>query len=196
MSESMQVFDEGDQNIVKPAEKGEKCPLDIEIVPFTSLPEATQEQVARLLAAYTNGQLGELPQMLPVSAADIYAKHAGFTALHGPSSALVGYVGALPPALWNGQPMCEVGSLWVSPSFRKQGIAHAAVRTITAHLLAAHELPYAFCNPLSEPIFEQSGYREASSADVPSSALSACSTCPLQPAHGCCDKILVYGGTA
>jgi len=164
--------------------------MSIDIQLFSELPEAQKAEVAKLLSAYTNGELGEAPQMLPVSPEDIYNKHIGLVALE--SGAAVGYVGALAPETWSGKPMSEVGSLMVLPAFRRQGIAHKLVGAISHIMAAVGELPYAFCNPSSIGVFGESGYAEAVAGEVPPSAFSACNKCPMKPPTGCCDKVVIY----
>lgn len=166
--------------------------MSVDIQLFSKLQVLKKMEVAQLLSDYTNGKLGEIPQMLPVSVSDIRSKHVGIVALQ--SGNTVGYVGAITPESWQGKPMAEVGSLMVLPAFRKQGVAHTLVAAISKELVKSGVVPYAFCNPASKPIFEQTGYALAATAAVPASAFSACGKCPMQPANGCCDQVLVYGG--
>ena len=166
--------------------------MNLEIQSFNLLSSATQADVAELLSAYTNGQLGETPQMLPVTEEVVHSKYAGFVALQ--AGELAGYIGAAQPEEWNGVSMPEVGSLWVPKQFRKRGIAHKLLSAISTQLVEDGVVPYAFCNSLSEVIFKQTGYEDALPTEVPPSAFSLCAACPMKPAQGCCDKVVIFSG--
>lgn len=171
--------------------------VNIKICPFEDLTERNQKEIATYIAEYTNGNLDEVPQMLPVTSDDVYAKHLGFVTLATTESAedtFAGYVGASCPQEWQGQQMCEVGTLWVPQNFRKQGIAHGLVSAISQALVVQQKLPFAFCNPKSKPVFMQVGYVEAEVADLPPSAFGECAKCPVRPTNGCCDELFIYGG--
>jgi ribosomal protein S18 acetylase RimI-like enzyme len=165
----------------------------IEISEFEDLADKTKQEVSEAVAAFTNGQLGEQPQMLPVSPEDIYKKYAGFVAFI--QGVFAGYIGAAGPEEFKGKPMAEAGSLWVPKEYRGLGIAHKLVGTVSNHLISGGILPYAFCNPLSEKIFEDNNYVQSLSSEIPESALTDCADCPMKPSDGsCCDSILIYGG--
>ncbi len=167
--------------------------MSLEIQLFSELPEPLAVQTADILSAYTKGELGEVPQMLPVEPTDIRNKYMGFVALQ--AGAVAGYVGAMTPEIWNGKPMVEVGSLLVLPEHRKQGIAHKLVAVVTKSLTAEGDIPYAFCNPKSKTIFADAGYINAAYGEVPQSAFSLCSTCPAKPVNGCCDEVMILKGS-
>ena len=161
---------------------------------FNSLPGEVQAETAGLISAYTKGELGEKPQMLPVEPIDIYQKHLGVVALR--DDVFSGYVGATNPIRHNELKMLEVGSLWVPEQHRGKGVAHSLVSFITKSLLQLGETPYAFCNPLSKPIFIELGYVEGMPELIPPAAYSECERCPLKPANShCCDDALIYGST-
>lgn len=159
---------------------------------FDGLNSSSQQEIANLVSLYTTGELGEKPQMLPVSPAEILEKRMGFVALY--KSNFAGFIGAKHPEDWNGRLMSEVGSLWVPESFRKRGIARKLVQIISYELTKLGELPYAFCNSLSLPIFSSLGYRPAGTKEMPSCAYAACIDCPMKPSKGCCDTALIFKG--
>ena len=166
--------------------------MNLELHNFNNLAANEQQDVAERISAYTKGFLGEQPQMLPVEAEAVLGKHMGVVALFGQEFA--GYIGATEPDTHNGAKMPEVGSLWVPEAFRNQGIAKKLVKVISADLLALDELPYAFCNPLSLPIFIKAGYEQAGTEEVPPVALTLCKVCPKRPPTGCCDTLLILKG--
>ncbi len=160
---------------------------------FNCLPEGKQHEVAQLVSDYTNGKLGEKPQMLPIEPAMVWQKHLGVVALH--EEAFSGFIGATTPEKHNGNTMPEVGSLWVPAEHRQKGIAHKLIQVVTKLLNQQGHTPYAFCNSLSQAIFEQSDYAEVETGEVPACALSACTACPMKPSNGgCCDNILLFKG--
>lgn len=166
--------------------------MSLEIYNWNELPPATQEGVANLVAAYTQGNLDESPQMLPVTKEEVFAKFAGAVAYAG--EAFGGYVAAAQPLSHAGSEMTEVGSLWVPFSQRGQGVAHRLVQYLSQHLYGQGKIPYAFCNPLSIGVFLNSGYTEAGVADIPALAFTLCAYCPKKPVTGCCDTTVVYRG--
>jgi hypothetical protein len=167
--------------------------MSVEYYFFNSLLVPKQEEVADMVSAYTTGQLGEKPQMLPVKPAEIWKKHVGVVALE--DEVFMGYIGATEPQQHNGLMMPEVGSLWVPKQHRNKGVAHGLISVVSRSLRELQNTPYAFCNPLSKPIFERSGYIEAAADSVPSSAFSACGPCPMKlDLGGCCDEVLVFVG--
>jgi len=169
--------------------------MSLEYKNFAGLPATQQEEIAALVSSYTKGLLGEIPQMLPVEPEDLWNKQLGYVALA--DQAFAGYIGASPPEVNNGSLMAEVGTLWVPLEHRKKGIAHQLINVISQDLHLGGQLPYAFGNKLSQPIFEILGYQAAPDTAVPPSALGACALCPAKPDQGgCCDTILVFeGGT-
>lgn len=167
--------------------------MKVEIVDFGEIQQSQQEMVACLVSKYTHGEAGESPQMLPVSAEDIYRKQFGLLALTG--EIFCGYIGATKPTNHNGIQMPEVGTLWVPRKYRGNEIAQLLVKKATRQAVDSNMKPYAFCNQLSLGIFEKSGYQIKNTEDVPASALSECAKCPVKPASGCCDTIVVYEGT-
>lgn len=166
--------------------------MNFSIHEFGDLHPNAQVSIAEQVSEYTNGKLGEIPQMLPVSPQTVMQKRLGVVALH--KGKLAGYVGATNPIAYSTTEMLEVGSLWVPDRYRENGIAHALVGSITSTLVRKQYLPYAFCNTLSLPIFKSAGYDEVCSKSVPTCALEACSTCPMKPKTDCCDTIMMYGG--
>lgn len=166
--------------------------MNFNIHEFGGLHFDMQASIAEQVSEYTSGNMGETPQMLPITAEAVMQKHLGVVALH--NDVLAGYVGATNPIFHIGTPMLEVGSLWVPGEYRKQGIAHMLIDAITSKLIENNYLPYAFCNSLSLPIFKNIGYFETCSKSVPSCAIEACFECPMKPKTDCCDTILVYSG--
>lgn len=159
---------------------------------FDSLDSSSQQEIAGLISSYTTGGMGEKPQMLAVSPVAILEKHIGFVALQEGNFA--GFVGAKKPEDWNGNLMSEVGSLWVPEGFRERGIAHKLVEVISNELTELGKLPYAFCNPLSLPIFSSLGYKPAIAKEMPAHVYDACVDCPMKPSRGCCDTALIFKG--
>lgn len=168
--------------------------MSLEIVKFNILPQSNQLEVATLVSDFTNGRMGEQPAMLPMKAEDIFAKHTGSVAMR--DGVFAGYVGALHPETHQGQPMSEIGSLWIPKGHRRHGIAHELVGDIRDDLVGEGIRPFAFCNDLSLKIFQQSGFVTQAIEAIPDSALSLCATCPLKPAAGCCDTVVVWNRTA
>ncbi len=166
--------------------------MDFEIQKFSEVGHNLQIATAHLVAAYTNGELGDMPQMLPVSPEEIFNKHVGFIALSNDSFA--GYVGAANPIEWGGHLMSEVGSLWVPDVFRKHGVANSLVQTMSEYLLEQSLLPFAFCNSKSNSIFKRNGYLDAVNGEIPDSAFGLCTGCKNKPANGCCDRVVIYTG--
>jgi N-acetylglutamate synthase-like GNAT family acetyltransferase len=62
--------------------------------------------------------------------------------------------------VWEGGYIHEIGSLIVNPNNRGKGIAHQLVSVMTNHLLSlgVNQI-IAFCNPDSESIFRDAGYK-------------------------------------
>lgn len=166
--------------------------MSLEINKFELLSDSTQEEVAKLVSEYTNGVLGEKPQMLPVSEQDIFNKYTGFVALD--SSVFAGYIGATWPEEHNQEYMPEVGSLWVPKEFRGQGLAGKLLGIVGVNLSSVGDLPYAFCNPLSLPVFIGAGYKKAKTNEVPVTAFDTCVKCPAKPLDGCCDTVVILKG--
>lgn len=167
--------------------------MSFNIHEFGTLDPDLQASVANQVSDYTNGKLGEIPQMLPITPEAVMQKQLGVVVLH--ESTFAGYVGATNPIFHNDTSMLEVGSLWVTGEYRKKGLAHVMVSSITRKLVERQYLPYAFCNSLSLPIFKSVGYVETCSKSVPSCALDACSDCPMKPKTDCCDTIVIYDGS-
>jgi N-acetylglutamate synthase-like GNAT family acetyltransferase len=166
--------------------------MEIVYKEFENLTKKLQYQVAQATEDYTFGRTEEIPQMLPTTKEEVFAKYLGYIAFSGDNFA--GYIAAIKPVVWRGREMTEVGSLWVPSGFRSQGIAHNLVGLISGKLTEASILPYAFCNRLSLPIFESSGYKPAKDANFPPEAHAACQTCPTKPRQGCCDEKMIYIG--
>ncbi|MCX6728118.1 MAG: GNAT family N-acetyltransferase [Candidatus Saccharibacteria bacterium] len=166
--------------------------MEYEIKKFSDLEYAMQNDVANKVAAYTNGELGEIPQMLPVQPEDVFKKFVGFVALH--ETTFAGFVGSADPIEWAGLLMPEVGSLWVPKEFRNHGVANSLVRTISDYLLGEGLQPFAFVNPKSNSIFNRNGYLDAVNGEIPDSAFGLCKGCKHKPANGCCDRVVIYTG--
>jgi N-acetylglutamate synthase-like GNAT family acetyltransferase len=166
--------------------------MSLDIYKFSELAQDQQYFVASYVSAFTNAKLGETPQMLKVSEVDILNKYAAYVAFN--ESVFSGYVGATEPLQHNDGMMVEVGNLIVLPEFRRQGIAHKLVEAMTSKLAKAGELPYAFCNSLSLPIFESAGYINVTSEAIPPAAFCLCNSCRKKPASGCCDSMLIFTG--
>jgi N-acetylglutamate synthase-like GNAT family acetyltransferase len=166
--------------------------MDFEIVKFSELEIAMQNDVALNVAAYTNGQLGEIPQMLPVQPEDVFNKYVGFVALQDKS--FIGFVGSAEPIEWAGMLMPEVGTLLVQKEYRMHGVANSLVRVISDYLLGEGLQPFAFCNSKSNSIFRRNGYLDAVNGEIPDSAFGLCTGCKNKPATGCCDRVVIYTG--
>ena len=96
----------------------------------------------------------------------------------------VGYVAVTFPSIG------EVGALIVSKDHRGQGIGHHLVRFVSEKALEEGIQPIAFCNPLSTPLFESSGYEPMKKDCIPSEALELCAGCNNKPDDGgCCDTV-------
>jgi hypothetical protein len=166
--------------------------MSLEIRNWCDLPTDSQNYTASLVASYTQGELHETPQMLPVSKQEIFAKFAGAIAFI--DDTFCGYIAAAQPLTHGGLVMSEVGSLWVPFKDRGQGIAHQLVTYISQSMHKEGTIPYAFCNPLSLGIFKSSGYAEAVAEAIPIQAFGLCASCPMKPKVGCCDTTLLYSG--
>lgn len=86
----------------------------------------------------------------------------------------------------------EIGSLIVNPNNRGKGIAHQLVSVMTNHLLSlgVNQI-IAFCNPDSESIFRDAGYKIQNPDNLPMAIFEPCAQCPKKPkSGGCCDTIL------
>jgi N-acetylglutamate synthase-like GNAT family acetyltransferase len=167
--------------------------MSYEIHNMETLLSGFQLDIADQVSQYTKGNMGEKPQMLPVGPSDVLDKFIGYAALE--NGQLAGYMGAVTPEEHNLVGMSEVGTLWVPEQYRGQGIAHALIDIVTADVVGKDLKAYAFCNPLSQSIFEERGYAITGPESVPATALSACSTCPMKSLKkGCCDTILIYTG--
>ena len=166
--------------------------MSLELHIFGEMLDDEQFKIANLVSSYTKGELGESPQMLPVTPEEIFGKYLGVVATK--DGIFAGYVGATKPALHNGLYMPEVGSLWVPKAYRKMGIAQAIVQCISITLDVTGHIPYAFCNPLSSGVFKHANYEEAASDEIPAMAFLACASCPKKPINGCCDTVMKYGG--
>lgn len=168
--------------------------MSFELHNFGELPEATQNEIANRVSAYTNGQLNEQPQMLPISSNEIFEKQVVLVALQ--NEAFAGFIAATWPEEHGELTMPEVGTLWVPAEFRGQKIAHALADTISTGLFLAGQVPYAFCNSLSLPILTDVGYAVAKETAIPPTAFTACKNCPMKPENGCCDTPVLYNGGA
>ena len=166
--------------------------MNVETIKFTTLDALTQQYVAGQVSDFTNGRLGEQPQMLPVTPEDIISRHCGVVAMS--ENIFCGYIGAESPDSYKGNNMSEVGTLWVPDSFRHQKIASRLVKAATEEVASKGSVPYAFCNPLSLTVFTRSGYDPAEAAEIPAVAFNACKDCPVKPMSGCCDTTVVYKG--
>lgn len=168
--------------------------MSYEIHNMETLSSGCQQDIADQVSEYTKGNMGEKPQMLPVDPSDVLDKFVGYAALE--NGQLAGYMGAVTPEEHNLVVMSEVGTLWVPEQYRGQGIAHALINIVTADVVGKGIKTYAFCNPLSQSIFEERGYEITGLESVPATALSACGTCPKKKSlkKGCCDTILIYTG--
>lgn len=166
--------------------------MSIEIYGWDDLPTKDQVYVADLVASYTQGEMGEKPQMLPVTAQEVQDKFMAVIATS--EGVFAGYAAAAQPASHVGQEMSEVGSLWVPSEYRGQGIAHKLVQQVSEKVQQRSVVPFAFCNPLSVNVFLNSGYAEAAPEEIPVEAFSLCASCPMKPVAGCCDTTVVYKG--
>lgn len=170
--------------------------MEFEIKLFSLLEPVQQQSVAQWVSDFTNGLLGELPQMLPVSVEDIYAKYIGFAAFYNDDP--IGYIGATDPVPWRYAEMSEVGSLVVDRQYRGHGTGGKLIKRISTELTIKEKLPYAFTNPKSHPIFKLSAYAAACFLEIPDLAFDACSECPskknLAANEICCDVLMIYKG--
>ena len=166
--------------------------MNIELYNWEELNPSNQIEIAALVSSYTNGDLYENPQMLPVSTQEIFAKHMGVVAMTG--NVFTGYVSSTIPMTHEGKDMSEVGSLWVPAAHQRQGIAHKLVETISLAIYRADVIPYAFCNPSSKPVFLDSKFSDASYETIPPKAFVLCANCPKKPLNGCCDSTVIYNG--
>jgi predicted GNAT family acetyltransferase len=166
--------------------------MNLEIYNWNSLPEHSQYTIANLVALYTQGELGEKPQMLPLTTEDVWGKFTGAVAMTGEE--FMGYVAAAKPTTHLGYKMSEVGSLWVPSEHRGQGVAHELVQKVSQDVQAKSVTPFAFCNPLSLGVFLGSNYVEAKAEEIPPDSFGLCSGCPMQPKSGCCDTTVLYKG--
>ncbi len=177
---------------------------DVEFMEFGGLSSEVQEKVADWLHDRTR----RVPNMLTVKPEDVFSKFIGCVALKGAGdeakTEIVGYVGAMESEVHEGQEMSEVGSLYIEGSYRKHMVKHGGellrisrvlVSMATCKLKEKDIVPYAFCNPASEPIFKITGYEPKDLSKVPSSAKVLCETsCELfDKCHPdrCCDTIMV-----
>lgn len=166
--------------------------MSFEIINWQELPDIKQQQVAKEVAAYTQGKLFEQPVMLPVSEAEVFAKYLACTAFSDDD--FCGFVASTQPIEHNGQKMCEAGTLWVPKRFQSRGIAHALMQNISALLVVDNKVPYAFCNSKSINVLVDVGYEPAKVGEVPPAAFSLCVTCPNRPEAGCCDTPVIFKG--
>ena len=167
--------------------------MSFEIHIFEDLPLETQQYVANQVSDYTNGKLGEQPQMVPQQPEEIFGRQVGIIALN--KGLLAGYIGAKNPEFHNGCNMSAVGSLCVFSEYRNNGLARTLIGVITIGLVELNQKPYARGNKNSMGIFKQIGYVHAHAQDVPPSALDACKICPNKPVDSDhCDNILVFRG--
>jgi len=161
---------------------------------FNDMPGVFQNMVSQFVSDYTNGKCGEIPQMLPVTKEEVFAKYLGLVVFKK-DGGFAGYVGAKDPEEHMGQQMSEVGTLWVPERYQKQGLGTNLV-VITSELLTlAGITPYAFCNQYSSGIFSKNGYVEAKPEMVKPSVYDDCINCPLFEIKGkCCDTLYIYEG--
>lgn len=166
--------------------------MHVELYNWEELCVEKQTEVAAVVSAYTQGELGEKPQMLPVTRQDVTEKFAGVIAMA--EGVFSGYVAATTPVKHMNGEMSEVGSLWVPKTYRGQGVARALVGHISEVIWQKGVVPYAFCNPLSIGVFKSSGYEQSGPEAIPVEAFRLCMGCPKQPDEGCCDRTVVYTG--
>lgn len=164
--------------------------MSIEIYSWDDLPDDSKENVANLVSSYTQRELGEKPQMLPITPQEVFAKFTGATAMTG--RVFAGYIAASKPIAHAGSKMSEIGSLWVPKGFRGQGIAHKLVKHISTNVSKKSVTPFSFCNPLSLGVFLDSDYRQAAQEEIPAESFGLCANCPAKPGTGCCDTTVIY----
>ena len=162
----------------------------IKFVFLNSLPIATQQMAAHKVSALTQGVSGEKPQMLPLAVEEVVNQRLAVVALSGEKFA--GQVAAKHPITHQGDDMTEVGSLVVSPQFRRMKIASHLTAAMSWHLTLQGEVPYAFCNGLSLPIFQRAHYELATGSEIPPQAFGLCAKCSSRPDQGCCDTTVVF----
>jgi N-acetylglutamate synthase-like GNAT family acetyltransferase len=171
--------------------------MKYEIVKTNDLCKNKKLEIVDLVSSYTNGLLGEVPQMLPVSEKELEDSFMAFVALEQETGnlKLAGYVRALDPVEHLGLSMSEAGTLWVPAEYRRMGIGLALGRTIINAILADGHLPYVFGNEKSSGLFKQTGCVTANFEQIPAIAFEACNGCSSKPSGGgCCDEMLIYCG--
>lgn len=174
--------------------------ISYEIADFDTLDDDTKQEVAWWVADYLETEGYDQYKMLKKTSDEVL-QGMGVVALRGEDSAepgkKIGFLGATQPTEDAHGTMAEIGTLFVLDEYQHNGIASALVNAMIKKLRGVEVTPYAFCNENSLPVMERAGLAEASAADVPASALAACSDCSAMKAGlvrsgQCCDTIVVY----
>ncbi len=149
----------------------------IETYNFAELSHNEQFIIAGIVSAYSHPSTQKVlhdsqPTLVPVEHAEIMASEHALVSFVQDS--IAGYVRAKPnsSAAHNNQEFREVGSLIVLKPFRRMGIGSALVTSITEAVVTEGQIPYAFCGPDSQALFERVGYQTASQQDLPITAIS------------------------
>ncbi len=166
--------------------------MEFEIINFKDLPEKTQLSIASHVSSFTNGQMGEIPQMLPISIEEVFNKYDIDIGLY--KSKFAGVIAANQLIEWNGLEMSELGTLIVDKEYRNHGFGFNLVEHMSSKLADQNIGSYAFCNHNSLPIFKKAGFVVAQTCEIPDEAFELCQSCPALPKSGCCDTTVIYLG--
>lgn len=168
--------------------------MKLTITHFGLLQPSEQTSTAETVAQYTQGGADEELQMLPVTVQDIFAKYVCYVAqdTEAEQPQFAGFIAATQPEIHGNNSMSEVGTMYIAPQYRKQGIATLLLHAITTDLEGQDITPFAFVNPNSKPIFTNTGYTKADTLQLPSSVFIPCQSCPMLPiTGGCCDEQVI-----
>ena len=82
--------------------------MSIEITNLNNFNPVDQQMFASYVSAFTNGELGEVPQMMPVTPDEVFQKQLAFVLHEGATPH--GFIAASQSDMWHGSAMTEVGT--------------------------------------------------------------------------------------
>lgn len=128
---------------------------------FETLPLGQQQVVASLVSEFTYAH----EELVAVKPDVLMQRHAGFVALRNEQFA--GYIGADEPRYYDHKLLTKVGSLVVMPEYQNNGVSIGLIHHITKDVVSRSQVPYAFCNELSELSFKRCGYVAPEEGQLP-----------------------------
>jgi hypothetical protein len=145
----------------------------IDIYYFDGLSPNKMDVVAQMVSEYSTSPYDKDHGIAPVSTEEILTdEQIARVAFIGDTFA--GYIRTKEAIKKDGSDYMyqQVGTLVVSEAFRQCGVGLVLVRQITEDVTAELNVPYAFCNQASKPIFAKAGYEEALPDELPARAVS------------------------